>query len=29
MDVVSRFLHYVSFNTQSDDTSDSVPSAEK
>ena len=29
MDVVSRFLHYVSFDTQSDDTSDSVPSAEK
>ena len=29
MDVISRFLHYVSFDTQSDDTSDSVPSAEK
>ena len=29
MNVVSRFLHYVSFDTQSDESSDSVPSAEK
>ena len=29
MDTVSRFLHYVSFDTQSKEESDSFPSAEK